>query len=223
MRAIRHMSGTAQDTRLPIMWWMLIKILSHHPPATVSDKNCMAIALLGREGLYRIGELTAATQADETYPRLEQWKVEDQIATFTLLKSKTNPWREKIQVVHPVITVQGCGATYLQSIIQSRPERRRSPVSPLFQTNIGHPITRAIFVRWLKSSLTAIGTSDNRLKGHSLCIGGATELQAMGVPDTMIQAAGRWRSSCYQLYIRAPTAEQIKIITKMFARTEEPR
>ena len=41
---------------------------------------------------------------------------------------------------------------------------------------------------------------------HSLRIGGATSLAMLGVSPEVIRVIGRWKSLCYQLYVRVSTA-----------------
>jgi hypothetical protein len=51
--------------------------------------------------------------------------------------------------------------------------------------------------------------------GISFRKGGASSLAAAGVPDRVIKAAGRWRSDCFQLYIRMQLSELQSALVSM--------
>jgi hypothetical protein len=222
MQRLHRLHGSrTQDKRKPIYWSMLIQILRSGTVTTVEDRNMMALALIGREGLYRLGELAINRANSPEHPKVGHWTIceEQTYATLTILKSKTNQWRETVKVAHPYDEEQeGCAAAYLQGILKGRPQTRAQ--DPLFQDRAGRPITRQAFSRWLIRSLSVIGVESTGYKGHSLRIGGATELASMGVPDHMIQAMGRWRSSCYQLYRRTDVSEIVETTRRMYSRTD---
>jgi hypothetical protein len=69
-------------------------------------------------------------------------------------------------------------------------------VSPLWLTSTGTVPTRSFFI-W---RLRAFFPSD--ITGQSLCAGGATMLADLGVSPHIIQAAGRWSSEAFRIYVR---------------------
>jgi hypothetical protein len=73
---------------------------------------------------------------------------------------------------------------------------------PLFQFQEGIPITAYYFNQHLKLLLQAVGLSSDYYKGHSLRIGAATSADTRGVPLSVIQHMGRWKSNAFQHYIR---------------------
>ncbi|KAF8591603.1 hypothetical protein K439DRAFT_1626974 [Ramaria rubella] len=52
---------------------------------------------------------------------------------------------------------------------------------------------------WFVSRLHAI--LDRDIGGHSIRSGGATALALAGVPDSVIQAMGRWSSETFRIYV----------------------
>ena len=134
----------------------------------------LAIALLGREGLYRLGELTADSNSSQDFPRTDQWSCDRSrgMAYLELHQGKTNKWRKAIRVVHPLGNEESA-AELVESLLANR--SRVLPSDPLFQERKGRPITRKAFCQWLVLNLEAVGIDSTGYKGHSLRIGGATE------------------------------------------------
>ena len=86
-------------------------------------------------------------------------------------------------------------------------ELRGSTPGPLF-VYPGQPVlSRTCFVQRLKSSLIWVGFDPASFKSHSFRIGAATEAAQRGLPDSEIQALGRWKSSAFKKYIRFPTVQ----------------
>ena len=76
----------------------------------------------------------------------------------------------------------------------------------LFVFPDGTPLRRTVFVRLVRALADAAGLTKAHFAGHSFRIGGATDLARNGVPDHLIKTIGRWKSDCYQRYIRTPQA-----------------
>jgi integrase len=68
--------------------------------------------------------------------------------------------------------------------------------SPLWLMSNGSVPTRTFFIRRLRQFF------DSDVSGHSLRAGGATWLALANTPPSIIQAAGRWSSNSFQIYIR---------------------
>ena len=58
---------------------------------------------------------------------------------------------------------------------------------------------------WVQQVVRAAGEgAESRLySAHSMRIGGATELHAVGANELTISLLGRWSSDCWRLYVRA--------------------
>jgi integrase len=68
--------------------------------------------------------------------------------------------------------------------------------SPLWLMANGSVPTRSFFIRRLRQFFNA------DVSGHSLRAGGATWLALTNTPPSIIQAAGRWSSDSFQIYVR---------------------
>ena len=80
---------------------------------------------------------------------------------------------------------------------------RRNKPGPLFLRENGLPLTRDVFITWLRNNFARLGLKGN-YSGHSFRIGAATTAAAAGIPDHLIKTLGRWLSNAYQIYIRPP-------------------
>ena len=63
-------------------------------------------------------------------------------------------------------------------------------------------IHRQTFINRLKKVAKIYGLDPSRIAGHSMRIGGATQLMAAGFGGTIIKLMGRWSSDCYMRYLR---------------------
>ena len=88
--------------------------------------------------------------------------------------------------------------------------RPRIP-GPLFIHSDGTPLTRPKLVTEVRGALTGDGMDLSRYTGHSFRIGAASSAAQAGVPDSLIQTLGRWRSSAFQRYIRTPTSTLLSV------------
>ena len=71
------------------------------------------------------------------------------------------------------------------------------PEGPLYILASGEFVTRNHVAAFLDISLR-----DIHINTHSFRIGGASAAAAAGIPDSVIQIMGRWKSDCYKRYIR---------------------
>ena len=81
--------------------------------------------------------------------------------------------------------------------------RGNSP-GAFFRSSDGVPLTKGRFVELVRSSLSRAGVPTAGYSGHSFRIGAATAASQAGIPDSVIQALGRWSSSAFLRYIRTP-------------------
>lgn len=66
----------------------------------------------------------------------------------------------------------------------------------------GSPLTRYQFSSVFKQCRLAVGEDPGEYGTHSFRIGAATEAARAGMADADIQRLGRWKSACFNSYIR---------------------
>ena len=94
-------------------------------------------------------------------------------------------------------------------------EQRGIDHNALFWLEPGRPLTQTKFVELLKESLHRAGIDPTHFSGHCFRIGTSTTAVANGVGDSTIQVMGRWRSACYQRYVRPSQAELAQVSHKI--------
>ncbi|KAK6168675.1 hypothetical protein SNE40_019866 [Patella caerulea] len=77
----------------------------------------------------------------------------------------------------------------------------------LFITPDLKPLSRSLFIGYLKKLLIRLGIDSSQYSGHSFRIGAATSAARQGVPDHLIQSLGRWKSLTYTRYIHISKAK----------------
>ena len=85
----------------------------------------------------------------------------------------------------------------------------KSPHAPLVQNKNGSPFSYTQLQAAVKSVAHAAGLNPDSFSSHSCRIGGATSLALMGCPAAVIKKIGRWKSACYQLYVK-PSNNQLQ-------------
>lgn len=137
--------------------------------------------------------------------------------SLTLAESKTDAYSEGV-----ALPVSGPSATAaMRSYLSKRPGGAPGPNAPLFARADGSPLTH----KWLVDTTSALVSlarvpmvdrvTGRTCVGVSFRSGGATALAEAGVSDRQIQILGRWKSFCYQRYIRESTAT-LSTVFKLF-------
>ena len=82
--------------------------------------------------------------------------------------------------------------------------QRGDHVGPFFCSHAHSPLTKQQLVAKVREALTTTGVNCTGYSGHSFRIGAATATARARIPDSTIQALGRWSSAAFLRYIRTP-------------------
>lgn len=116
-------------------------------------------------------------------------------------------------------------ARALHTLFKKDPVKKRDRKhTPLFRNHRTNLPMRDHFLRSrIRKRYREAGCGDEERVGlHSLRIGGASTLMAMGTSPVMIQAMGRWSSDIYALYMRQCKKRMIRELRRMGRRSFTP-
>lgn len=216
MQSIKKMQGPARPSRLPITGPLLNRMCDYldtdvfNPFISVLLKAVFSTAFYG---FLRCGEFT--TPAQSVFDSTEHLCLGDLLiqstpvcAQLKLKTSKTDLFRVGVTIqLFPTDTVS-CPVRALKSYLHSRRQypQLMAPDDPLFITDTGYPLSRPVFIQYLRRVLHGLREDTSHYTGHSFRIGAATTAANANVQDHLIKTLGRWSSECYQRYIRTPPA-----------------
>ena len=200
--------GSARPRRLPITGPILAGLVRHARLLKQPAKaRAMAAALaMGFFGLLRAGEFAfkGAGVEDNKYTLLRRADVSWGVGFVDvfLAESKTDHSRKGVTI--RIFKCPGrpvCPYELLRGAWDLAPDARLS--APLLQAGpSGDPLTYRELLGFIKATLPLLGFPAALFGTHSLRIGGATQMALSGYSAAQIQAAGRWSSDCYLVYIR---------------------
>ena len=148
-------------------------------------------------GLLRVSEYTTA--GPRAYDPLTDLCMTDTrlVGSRLILRikaSKTDPFRVGANVT---LWETGCPLCPVNAFRSFRSLRGNLAQGPVYRMETGDFVTRRQVAAFLQIALR-----DVNINTHSFRIGGASAAAAAGVPDSIIQIMGRWRSDCFRRYIR---------------------
>ena len=205
--------GIPRPLRLPITLDILVRLF--HVWKALPDRYeaslLWAAATLGFFGFLRAGEFTVVPNSDQVPLTLGDVQVDSHanptLLAVTLRASKTDPFGAGHTLYVGCTHSRICPVRAVLAYMAIRP---RIP-GPLFIHSDGTPLTRPKLVTEVRGALTGDGMDLSRYTGHSFRIGAASSAAQAGVPDSLIQTLGRWRSSAFQWYIRTPTSTLLSV------------
>ena len=214
-RGIRRHQGTSSSRaeRKPISTQLLLALqcgLSQNHSLPTRDRKLLWAAItLGFYGFLRGGEFT--TQHPQSYQRgrhllRRDINMSSKHFSVSIKGSKTAPFGATAQILVAATGTPTCPVRAMREFLRATSEHLPA-ARPLFTLTSGKYLTRQVLTDWIRSLLQATGLTSAQAahySSHSLRIGAATEAAAVGLPDWLIQSAGRWRSEAYKRYIRAP-------------------
>jgi hypothetical protein len=170
--------------------------------ASLSDHDDLlfvAMLLTGFFALMRLGEMTYADDTTLRDPRKvtsrASVKFDGDLFQFFLPSHKADKQFEGNIVMVRRNCIKADPFAAFLSYLTSR-DHRFPYNSTLWITSTGRVPTRSFFMRRIRTFF------EKDVGGHSMRAGGATFMAECGCPPSLIQAAGRWASEAFQLYIR---------------------
>ena len=119
---------------------------------------------------------------------------------LTLRHSKTNVFGSGSKLYIGATGTNQCPVAAILAYLAIRP----NTPGPIFLFERGIPLLRPALVEAVRQALGSSGVDISRFCGHSFRIGAATTAALVGMPDSLIQTHGRWKSSAFLEYIRTP-------------------
>jgi hypothetical protein len=223
-RGIKRHQGIRGRVRLPLSAAQLAKLqkpLRRSSDLSPTDKMAIWAALsLGFHALLRVSEFTTPTTTHYSPTRhllREDVRTRKGSMTITIKAAKNDPYRATCTLP---VAATGTSTCPVAAMVRYLSHGWHGPSLPLFTLASGEFLTRAHLTTTLRRLLQATGLSPQQAKqygSHSLRIGAATEAAAAGLPTWLIQAAGRWKSTAYQRYIRSPRKALLRVAPALAA------
>ena len=156
-----------------------------------------AACTLGFYGFLRSGEFTVVQGRQQHPLTLANVRVDSRFdpnsLEVTLQHSKTDIHGRGCTLYIGRLHTSTCAVLAVLGYLAIRP----ATPGPLFIHRDGLPLTRAQLVSAIRSTLQISGMDISRYSGHSFRVGAATAAARAGLPDSLIQTLGRWKSSAF--------------------------
>lgn len=213
MKGITRCLGSAPTSvRLPITMPILRRLVDTCRKSVALNEadKCMyqAAMLSAFFGFLRCGEFTGDIKRSDV-------KLQGGTARVFLATSKTDPLRKGVTIVIGSADPPYCAVRALLTYL-TRTCRRAAASDPLFTLSNGQRLTRQAFTATVRTLLASCGVDNFRhYSSHSFRIGAATTAAAAGVTDSMIRAAGRWKSDACLRYIRTSDDAKADLARKL--------
>jgi hypothetical protein len=202
LKGCKRLHNTPIQRRSPLLPEnVLLVTRSLSKASSYDDVLFTTILLTGFHGLMRLGELTVNdTPAKRDWRKISLRHTlsypDPASYSFILTTHKADTTYEgNIILIRPLVEEIGTKHTFLRYLVS---RDHKWPLNPeLWLTSTGVSPTRS----WFLSRLRAF-FPDRLIAGQSMRAGGATCLATTGALPATIQAAGRWSSKAFQVYIR---------------------
>ena len=125
----------------------------------------------------------------------------------TLYGSKTDPFRAGCKQFVGYSTSQVCAVTVVLAYLAIQPRT----AGPLFLHADCSPLTCSDLSATMQLAFISSGLDISRYSRHSFWIGTATATSNAGLPDSLIQALGRWQSLAFLRHIRTPQLTLVSV------------
>ena len=118
---------------------------------------------------------------------------------INIKKSKTDLFKRGFTIVLGKTDSQICPVAAMSTYLHLRGQKN----GPMFIFKDGFLLTQDKFSRLVNQTVKNAGWQGN-FTTHSFRVGAASTAAALGVPDHMIRAMGRWNSDAYLTYVKLP-------------------
>ena len=208
LKGIKRSSSAPQRIRRPITIQILSEISTLLRPAFSEELDTVmlwAAFTLAFFGFLRVSEFTYSSA--KTFLSVKDIVFIPNIKTpeslqVRIKQSKTDPFRHGTTLAISKSHSSVCAVIALREYLL---QRNTSNIDePLFILQNGEPLTRTLLNANLRELLNILGYVEQEYAPHSFRIGAATTAAAANLPPWLIKTLGRWRSDCYELYIRTP-------------------
>jgi hypothetical protein len=219
LKAVRAMDICSEgpNQKLPITYQLMNKLKG----LLADNFDCIVIwaaMTLGYFGCLRASEFTV-TEGHHFTPKVHL-AMQDvamnnhppHYMVIRIKRSKTDKLNEGFDIYIPCTNNAVCGFCAITQMLHRRIQLglTMSTQAPLFMFRSGIAITRTLFVQQTRLWLAGLGIDGTKYSGHSFRAGSATTAAAAaGMPDWQIKLLGRWKSDCYQTYIRTPVSQRL--------------
>ena len=169
-------------------------------------------------GFFRAAEITVScTSAFDPRVHLAWGDItvsdDGRMLRILLKRSKTDQFMRGVEVFIGTTGNDLCPVAATREYVT----HRGSAPGAFFRFADGTPLTKPRFVELVRRALVRAGVPVSGYSGHSFRIGAATAASQAGIPDSAIQALGRWSSPAFLRYIRTPR-EQLAHFSRSMAR-----
>ena len=220
VRRERARAGPVVARRLPITPAILRQIRPLCNPAEPDYDMILTWAAASTcfYGFFRAGEITTPTRSSFDPASHLAWgdvaiSSDGRTVRVVLKRSKTDQFGRGVEVFLAATGDELCPVAAVRSYVA----RRGDSAGAFFREADEAPLTKARFVELVRGVMGRAGIPLAGYSGHSFRIGAATAASQAGVPDSVIQALGRWSSSAFLQYIRTPR-EQLAQYTSALTR-----
>lgn len=220
LNALR-INGGAPGQKHPITFDILDKLRSQIPE-TYNGLVSWCAMTLSFFGCLRMAEVLPSTTHfnPSRHIQVKDVNFKDNSVIVRIKQSKTDRDNTGFSVHIGCSGVATCAYCSLKQLLYTFPAR--SPTSPLFSFADGSLLTKPILIGLTRSYLQAISLDPRHYSGHSFRAGCATSAALAGCADYEIQLMGRWTSTAYHRYIRAPQSLLTSFSSRLAATSHIP-
>jgi hypothetical protein len=185
--------------RLPITIWSLERCRSVVCSTDLSETIPFHAMVVGVHGLFRASEIVSKPPYGACLLRKHVTVLLDRVIIH-LIRSKTDSYDQGVDITLYANYGPLCPVRHITAAMSAAPSQ--DPEDAVFQSPKGTPLTYKSFQASIKCFCIRAGIGSANYSTHSLRIGGATSLMALGYSAENIMVLGRWKSLAYADYIR---------------------